>query len=77
MSYGEAKEWLDTFLDRYLNLQSKSSHPWRLHGLLTILGVRRDVHGNTAATSFAHTPYMQHAENTNASVQCTDISIPS
>ena len=34
------------------------------------------VHDNSAATSFAHAPYMQHAVNTNARVQCTEINIP-
>ena len=30
--HGEAKEWLDAvFFDRYLHVQSKWSHPWRLH----------------------------------------------
>ena len=35
-----------------------------------------DVHDNSAATSFAHAPYMQHAGNTNARAQCIEISIP-
>ena len=55
--YGEAKEWLDAFFDCYLHLQLNSSHPWCPHGLLTVLGVQRDVHDNIAATSFAHAPY--------------------
>ena len=37
---------------------------------------RSDVHDNSAATFFAHAPYMQHAGNTNARAQCTEISIP-
>ena len=40
------------------------------------LCVRRDVHDNSVATSFAHAPYMQHAGNTNARAQCIEISIP-
>ena len=35
-----------------------------------------DIHDNSAATSLAHAPYIQHAGNTNASAQCTKISIP-
>ena len=72
---------IDAFLfDRYLQLQSKSSHLWHPHhSLLTVLGVRHDVHDNSVATSFAHAPYMQHAGgNTklNARAQCIEISIP-
>ena len=37
---------------------------------------RRDVHNNSAATSFAHAPYMQHAGNNNARAWCIEISIP-
>ena len=39
--HGEAKEWLDTFFDSYLHVQSKWSHPWRPHaGRLTVLCAR-------------------------------------
>ena len=44
--------------------------------LLTVLCIRRDVHDNSAATSFAHAPYVQHAININVRVQCIEISIP-
>ena len=43
---------------------------------LTVLCIRRDIHDNSAASSFAHAPYMQHAGNTDAHAQCTEISIP-
>ena len=80
--HGEAKEWLDAFFfGSYLHVQSKWSHPWRPHaGLLTVLCVRShcDVHDNSAASSFAHAPLhaCKHAGNSNARVQCTEISIP-
>ena len=77
----EAKEWLDasSLHDRYLHVQSKCNHPWRPHASSSSVSSfaldRRDVHNNSAATSFAHAPYMQHAVKTNAYVQCIEINI--
>ena len=67
VSYGEAKEWLDTFFfDRYLHVQSKWSRPWRLHASRSssvpfFVFDRSDAFTTictSAATSFTHAPYM-------------------
>ena len=65
---------IDAFF--FIFSQNKPSMASTCMVLLTILCIRRDVHDNSAATSFAHAPYVQHAGNTDARAQCIKISIP-